>query len=80
MEWTCRKCGKSVVAGAVDLLSHTNWWITSPGGGLCPHCVQDAAKLGGEDVIRITRSTKFTQARVSAAARDSASARMRKLP
>lgn len=79
MEWTCRRCGKSVVAGAVDLLNHTRWWVTSPGKGLCPPCVRDAAKLGGEDVIRATRSTKVKQARMPMPPASSW-AQVRKLP
>jgi hypothetical protein len=55
MEWTCTKCGISVTGGALDLLGHMGWWITSPGLGLCPRCARGATFLNGEEAIRSAR-------------------------
>ena len=68
MEWVCRKCGTVVTAGAVDLLHHTRWLITSPGRGICPSCVKEAALLGDEEeILRAARSLNRRQPRQVAA-------------
>jgi hypothetical protein len=51
----------------MDLLGHSDWWITSPGRGICPSCVRAAAVLEGDEALRRARSMKSPQAQALAA-------------
>jgi hypothetical protein len=50
----------------MDLLNHTRWLISSPGEGICPRCVREAA-LGDEEALRAAHPMKARQAQALAA-------------